>query len=103
MGEDPEHVADSQIMVRSVNNSHIVALPYITLAENPKIGPGSAGFGKATRKQLIVHPHRESPAGYPRFRYLEQGASNLPSLSDDGIRDVNAVRREVLAELSMLQ
>src|SRR5262245_21415772 len=90
-------------MIGALNDLNLIARADIALDKDAQIGPGAQGLGEAAREELVVHPHPQPPTGHPRLGNLQHGGPDRPALPDEGPVDLDALRREVLAQLPVLE
>src|SRR5512143_1433932 len=100
-GVDAKDVANGEIGIGLLDDPDFVVGADITLVDDTQVGAGAHGFGEAARKQLVIHANSKPPAGNTRLGNLENGSSDLPSLSDKGVVHGDSFRREVLSELAV--
>jgi hypothetical protein len=102
-GENPKHIPDGEIMIRSSDYPDLVSGLQLTLANYSQVGPGSQGPGEASGKGPIVHPDSKPPARDPRLGNLENSRPDLPTLADQRIVHIDPFRREVFAKFAGCQ
>src|SRR5262249_51798989 len=102
-GVDAEDVADGEIVVGALDDLNLIARPHVALDKDAQQGTGAQGLSETAREELVVHPHAQPPAGHPRLGALQYGGPDRPALPDEGIVHRNALRREVLAQLPVLE
>src|SRR5262249_34033729 len=100
-GVDTEYISNGEIMIGSLDDPDFISGTHTTLDDDSQIRPGSQGLGEATRKQLIIHPNSQPPAGDSRLGNLENSRSDRPALSDQRIVHLDPFRREVFAKLAI--
>jgi hypothetical protein len=98
---DPKHIPDSEVMIRSPYYPNFIAGTNITLDDYPKVSSRAQSVGETARKHLIVHPNAKPPTRYSRLRNLDNNGSELPTLSDERIVNLNPFYRQVFAELTV--
>jgi hypothetical protein len=84
-GVDAKYISDGEIMIGSLDYPDLVSGAHITLDYYSQVSPGSQRLGETARKHLIVHPHSQPPARYPRLGNLNNSGPDLPTLSDERI------------------
>ena len=96
-----EKISDRQIVKRLANHADLIPGAQIALDDDSQVSPGSLRVYKTAHKPPILHPYPKSPTGYSRLRDLKNGASDLPSLSDERIIHLDISRRKVFPELTV--
>ena len=87
-------------MVGSLDDPDLVSGPHIAFDDDAQVRARAHRLGEAARKHLIVHPHAEPPAGYPRLGNLENGAPDRPALPDEGAVHFESFRRQVFTKFT---
>lgn len=88
-------------MIGYLDDPDLISGADIALDDYSQVSPGPQRLGEAARKHLVVHPNSKPPAGYPRLGNLKNAGSDLPTLSDERIVHLDALRREVFAKLTI--
>src|ERR1700682_2123081 len=98
---DAKYIADGDVVIGPLDNSDPILCANIALDDDSQVRPGSKSLAKMARKRVVLHPGCKTPAGYPRLGDLENGRSDLPTLSNQRVVHLDSLGGEVFAKLAV--
>jgi hypothetical protein len=86
-------------VLRAFQHRHRVACRHRGRLLHGEVGPGPSGGEEPLDQVRDVEEAREHPARCPRSRHPQHRVGDLPPLADHGVRTVDALQRQVLADV----
>src|SRR5438132_13726088 len=100
---DAKDISDGEVVIRLLHDPDLVSGTHIALDDDSEIGTGSHCLAEAAWKCLVVHPDSETPTRVSRRGNLENRVSNLLTLTDERVVELDLFRGHVLSELAVAE